>query len=255
MSRFNPNGIVVYEGPSRILPSVRVAVVVTGITDPSDNVATGPMVQVWYLVADEAPADTMRSDSDAAVCGGCPLRGFTINGKRAGRACYVNLGQAPRGIWQAYRAGRYRKLSPEAAGRLLVGREVRLGAYGDPTSAPLAVSRALVAHAKGWTGYTHQWRSKRLSRGFRKLCQASVETLDGAREARRRGWGTFLALPVGAPIPTGWSHCAKEASPGVQCITCLRCDGRSRNHEAIRAHGAGAKYVTGQRRHNSGAIA
>ena len=238
----SPRGHVVWRGASPYDGGPIVAVV----TMHSTNRKTGDMPQLWILREDAPPMDALRAGTDASVCGDCPLRG---DGTGTGRACYVTLWQGPRSVWDAMRRGAYPDATPEHVGTLLAGRMVRLGAYGDPAMLPIAVVRALIAHADGWTGYTHQWR--RVSREWSGLLMASADGVAARREARQAGWRSFVVLPQGAPMPDRTVACmaTRERNPR-QCVTCGACAGTRQGATptavdiAIHAHGAGAGYVT-----------
>jgi hypothetical protein len=242
----------VYRGPSAIDGSP-IRVIVTGVARPSQNRKTGAMAQVWIL-ADGTGAgtamDAMRSGRDAAVCGACPLAGTRgDDGARTGRACYVNVGQAPNSVTRGDARGTYVDMTPEDAGIMLAGRSVRLGAYGDPAAAPYAVMAALVAHADNWTGYTHQWRTA--ARDWSGLLMASVETLQDRDEAHALGYRTFRVTAPDAPMAAREVECAatRDRNP-LQCIACGMCAGTKlgsrpgRVDVVIAAHGSGAKYVS-----------
>ena len=66
-------------------------------TAASTNRKTGPVDQLWVLVAGEAPHDAVQSGADAAVCGDCPHR--REHGKLGD--CYVLPFQAPLGIYRS----------------------------------------------------------------------------------------------------------------------------------------------------------
>ena len=102
-----------------------------------------------------------------------------------GGACYVNIGQAPLGIYRAFERGNYPDYSNdgEAIAAALGGRSVRMGAYGDPAAIPVTVWESLLIAADGWTGYTHQSRHPnfdaallRLLHGERRHPQTSAKT-------------------------------------------------------------------------------
>jgi hypothetical protein len=172
----SPNGVVLYRGPSLIngQPSVCIA---TGLVHKSRNTTTGPFVQTWILAdGEDSPLATLRSGGDAAVCGDCPHRPLLLpDGRRVLGSCYVNVGQAPLAIWQAYRRGAYPTFRVRQHLDLLRERLIRLGSYGDPAAVPLAVWDRVCAVAAGWTGYTHQFRT--CNPGYARYCMASCETL------------------------------------------------------------------------------
>lgn len=241
-------GIVVYNGPS-LIDGQRIVVVATGLVRPSKNVKTGPMVQVWFLLAGKAPVDGSRSGDDYSICGDCPLRGA---GDGTLRTCYVRLDASPNTVWKQWRAGAYPLVSLDEAARIMRGRDVRLGAYGDPVAAPIDVSWALTERARMWTGYTHQWldlsASGRAGR-WPDLLMASVEAPEKAEQAMRLGWRPFLAMPEGDEMPDGAFLCpaVREDDP-LSCVRCGACAGTKRRsvmpsaaYPALWMHGSGRK--------------
>jgi hypothetical protein len=227
----NPNGRILWEGASRI-NGAPVVVIATGFRDVSSNGKTGDMVQTYIMRSDIPPLDALASGADSAVCGGCPFRKALRGG------CYVNVGHAPRGIWECYRNGAgYDYLTDTAP---LAGRRIRFGSYGDPAAAPLGMWLSLAAAASGHTGYTHQWRARRFE-GFRAVCQASADSPEDVTTAAARGWGTFRVSPPGdrETLP-GEFYCP---SPAVSCADCRACDGASGARVLIEAHGSGAGKV------------
>jgi hypothetical protein len=246
-----PNGAVIWEGPSRIDGSPIVAIV-TGLTGKaSANRKTGDMAQVWILRADMSPLDAIRRDADRAICGDCPLRGTQSEGKRQGRACYVNIGQAPQSVWEKYARGGYPRMDASLVAPMLKGRTIRLGAYGDPALVPLAVLSALVAHAVRWTGYTHQWRT--VNKGYARLLMASADSVEDRRKARGKGYRSFYVVPKGTDlraIPNVMECANTRARNPLQCSDCGACAGTRMGASpravdvAIVAHGTGARYVS-----------
>lgn len=229
-----------------MLDGAPIVAIVTGIQRPSANVKTGKMVQLWIMRRDLPPVEALRAGADVSVCGGCPLRG---DGTGKGRACYVQLERAPLTVWRAYKRGVYPKVSASDARQVLAGRAVRLGAYGDPAALPLALVRELVADARMWTGYSHQWRD--CDPAWAGLVMASVESLTGMEQAHAMGYRTFRVAGADEPMAgTGEVECAatRERNP-LQCDSCGMCAGTRQGATpgavsiAIRAHGAGARFV------------
>jgi hypothetical protein len=189
------------------------------------------MVQTWVLRADLAPVEALRTGADRSVCGDCPLR--------AG-VCYVNVGQAPRQVYEALRAGRYPAFGPRHRG-LFRRRPLRLGAYGDPASVPRRVWEPLCRLSEFWTGYTHRWAD--CDQGLRRWLMASVDSPEEFRRARALGWRTFRTRLPEEPLLAGEFVCPKSAEAGhrLLCIQCRACDGGrwdGRGTPAIIAHGS-----------------
>jgi hypothetical protein len=154
-----------------------------------------------------------------------------------GRSCYVNP-MGPQSIYRAYRRGSYGTVAD--TGLLVADRMVRLGSYGDPAAVPLSVWDELLAHSKGHTGYTHQWRSKRLN-DVLKYCQVSADSLKDAEKAKEMGVGSFRVLSIGqhkAPFEIS-CPASEEAGRKATCETCKLCTGIAGALVAIQAHGIG----------------
>ncbi len=235
-------GVVLYRGPSLIDGDPIVAIA----SWRSTNSKTGDIPQVWILREDMPPMRAIRSGADRSICGDCPLRGRVVDDRNVGRACYVVVHQAPTSVWLAYRRGVYRDVGRAQLGRLFTGAFVRLGAYGDPAAVPPEVWRAVLARARGWTAYTHQWREGFSLQGF---AMASCETDDDARDATALGYRTFRVTPHGAARLPGHASCPASAEQGrrLTCLECGACNGG--------APGAAAPHVQievhGQRRNHA----
>lgn len=125
---------VIYEGPSRIDGAPIVAIVCKMQSAGKANRKTGDMVQTYILRADVDPVAAVKTGADVSVCGDCAHRGAwdADQGRMVGRTCYVNLGQGALSVFRAYKRGAYPAITPLAASRIIAGRMVRLGTYGDP---------------------------------------------------------------------------------------------------------------------------
>ena len=220
------NGFILHEDSARVI-------IATGFESPSDNRKTGDMIQIWILVKAVSPTEAIRTGLDRLICGSCIHRG---NGDGSGRSCYVNVGQAPLGIWRAWKAGRYPTLQFMDC---FAGRKVRFGAYGDPTHLPLPLALAIAGVSSGWTGYTHQWRKPSLQ-GWKQILMASVDSIAELVIARSLGWSTFR---VGSEASAGESLCASERV-GTPCADCLLCAGARGGLESVHIppHGTGARH-------------
>lgn len=220
------NGFVIHEDESRVI-------IATGFSKTSDNRKTGDMIQIWILCKAVDPVRAIKEGLDRLICGSCVHRG---DGTGSGRSCYVNVGQAPLGIWRAWRAGKYPTLQFMDC---FAGRKVRFGAYGDPTHIPIGLALAIAGVSSGWTGYTHQWRKPSLQ-GWKTLLMASVDSIAELVIARSLGWSTFR---VGSEASAGESLCASERV-GTACADCLLCAGARGGLESVHipAHGTGARH-------------
>jgi hypothetical protein len=222
------NGFVLHEDSARVI-------IATGFSKASDNRKTGDMIQVWILVKAVDPVQAIKEGLDRLICGSCVHRG---NGHGGGRSCYVNVGQAPLGIWRAWRAGKYPTLQFMDC---FAGRKVRFGAYGDPTHIPLSLALAIAGVSSGHTGYTHQWRKPSLQ-GWRSILMASVDTTAELLIARAMGWSTFRVTPD-LDHHSFEKLCASDRD-GTPCIDCQACAGSRSGIISIHipAHGTGKRH-------------
>ncbi len=220
------NGYVLHEDADRVI-------IATGFESPSDNRKTGDMIQIWILVKSVSPTEAIKLGLDRLICGSCVHRG---DGHGKERSCYVNVGQAPLGIWRAWKAGKYPTLQWMDC---FAGRKVRFGAYGDPTHIPIGLALAIAGVASGHTGYTHQWRKPSLQ-AWRQILMASVDSIAELVIARSMGWSTFR---VGSEASAGESLCASERV-GTACAECLLCAGARNGLESVHIppHGTGATH-------------
>lgn len=226
------NGYILHEDTERVI-------IATGFTSKSKNIKTGSMVQIWILVKSENPLDAIKSGSDAAVCGTCPLRG--VLGK--GRACYVNLSQAPLAVWRKWNNGGYATLERSEVANKFINRVVRFGAYGDPTFMPYGLVHDIAQVVRKHTGYTHQWQNP-LFDAYKHFLMASADSASLAVEAHAKGWRTFRVAPKGN-LQLGQREilCA-NTTHGITCEQCGLCNGASSAKSiVIEAHGAGAVNV------------
>lgn len=217
--------LVIWKGPSRY-DGTPIQVVLTGLARGSSNRKTGSMVQAWILPVEEKP------NKQASVCGDCPVKS----------ACYVTWFQAPRAVWASKSK---QPESPAEAGRLIEGRMLRIGAAGDPAMVPTWVWRALTRHVKGWTGYTHQWRTA--DPELARYCMASVESTADRVEAKLAGYRTFRIRKADGALDSREIICPASDEGGhlVQCDACGLCQGNVRPAKdvAIIAHGPAAKRL------------
>lgn len=243
-TRSKTNGIILYEGPSE-LDGKPIVVIAVGLKQGSTNAKTGAMIQTYIIRSDIPPIEAVKTGEDASICGTCPHRG---DGTGKERSCYVTLIHGPRGVYNAYKNDRYARVTDSGARELLRDRMVRLGTYGDPAAAPIKLWRNAVKHAKGWTGYTHVWKS--INWRWRELLMASADSREDMEAAHKRGYRTFrVSGPEDAPIKGREVTCpaSEEAGKKVECIDCKACMGTSAKANVsihIIAHGTGSKYVT-----------
>lgn len=227
------NSVVFYEGPSRFNQTPIVGIL-TGLRLTSNNRKTGDMLQAWILVRDQSPTDAIRAGADAAICGDCSLRGDGVHG----RGCYVTYWQAPRMIWQTLPT--LARVDTRTLGFRILGRSVRLGAYGDPVAIPAPVWTSLLRHVET-IGYTQQWREP-ATQDYRGFLMASVLSSVAQEDARALGWRTYRVRGPLDPLAPGEVICpaSHEAGQKLTCQACLLCggaDSRRQGNPTIVAHG------------------
>ena len=217
-----PAGYIIYEGPSE-LDGAPIAVIVTGIHSRSSNAKTGAMVQTFIIRTDMHPVEAVRTGADVSICGQCGHRPSLA--KLTGEPpCYVDTGRSVAAVYRAYLRGSYVRASALEVALLLAALMVRLGTYGDPLAVPLHIWRALIAYARGHTGYTHQWLDA--PPRARSLFMASVDSQQEQRQASLRGWRTFRVAVEPMRLPSEISCPASaEAGKRTQCADCRLCSG------------------------------
>lgn len=224
------NGVVIYRGPS-MLDGKPIVAVATGIGRNSHNRKTGAMVQTYILRADLKPTEAIKQGADVSICGNCPHR--TPNA----RTCYVNVGQGPLAVFNAYHRNAY---PTTYAPDVFAGRVVRFGSYGDPAAVPVQIWENIAKHAAAFTGYTHQWRTHP---ELAPYCMASADSPQDAATAQRLGWRTFrVAMPCDPLKLDNESRCPASAEAGKKlvCADCRACNGTAtqrRGSIVIQAHG------------------
>jgi len=233
-----PTGAVFYQGPSCLVTDSGPSRDIVGIvTFESSNAKTGNMPQVWFLDDAEPPMVAAQAGHDTGVCGDCPLR-YAETG-----VCYVVLIQGPRAVWQAYKAGRYPKVTASQANAMLREHgKARLGAYGDPASVPLQTLLDLTRGLR-CTGYTHQWRR---APALRNLCMASLNSAAEIPEARSQGWRFFLFQAELGTMADPKVRVCLNTTHGRLCKDCLLCNGSGHGANVdivVQAHGSGAGNI------------
>lgn len=245
----NTNSLIVYEGPS-VIDGKPIVVILTGLDQSSDNAKTGNLVQSFIIRADVEPHTALKTGDDASVCGLCPHRPLIARMlERAGipsSPCYVNVGKSVLAVFGAYRRGSYaRATSVDQVAAALQGRRLRLGTYGDPAAAPVALWQALTSLASGHVGYSHQWQAVGFDvKAWAPLVMASADTADEAAQATAMGM-RYFRVSIGvdkAPLEVSCPASA-EAGRKAQCSDCMLCGGTSKNARSIviADHAAGHK--------------
>ena len=208
-------------------------------TAASNNVKTGPMIQIWIMARNVHPVESRRTGHDATLqCQGCPYA--------SNQGCYVS--PLPlMALYRTYKKGGYSHLQIGSAewNSFFEGGSVRFGAYGNPSMLPLALVQDIAERAYSHTGYFHDWNimPMELAKSYGRFFMASCEP-HNVEHAQNLGLRTFTVVseaPKGRAIGI---ECLADAK-GVQCIDCGLCDGNARSATRskplpsvwIRAHG------------------
>lgn len=218
----------------------------------STNRKTGNMCQVYILREDINPVEAVNTGQDFSVCGDCPHRKDSHTGKRT---CYVNVGQGPNSVWNAYKRGRYVDLTDPTRDltsdlnqldNCIRNKKIRWGAYGDPALINPKTFDYVNSRSQGHTAYTHQWHEQFAS-VYRGKMQASVDSMQQFIHATDNGWKTFIVgnyLSKKPKVPAITCP-ATLATSKTTCGSCTLCDGSSQ-HVFVHAHGASKSAVTFQ---------
>ena len=230
------NGVILYEGPSTGNGDP-IVVVATNIVRRTKNRKTDDMVQIWILRQDMSPQEAWHKGLDAGS--NCPTECMHRSPASGGiGSCYLELYNAPRAVWQAWKDGNYPYLPEQDRDRFFAGLTVRFGAYGDPGMVPAEVWS--FRHVlKSYTGYTARWST--LDDSWQWLT-ASVPTVADSLRARSKGWRYFRAKAEGSPDMEGEQPCPAVGDAPLPCALCTACDGSERASKrpsrTIEVHGA-----------------
>ena len=186
------------------------------------------MVQIWILLIDQSPIEGVKLGIDAdTICKGCPFA--------SGHGCYVNLGQAPLAVWKAYHNGSYPALKSYS---VFDARDVRFGAYGNPSLIPLEIVKAIRSRAGKTTGYFHDWSANRKAKSYNRYFMVSTDTLESLEEAKSQGLRVFHAS---RDKPAGKFVTCLNVTRGKTCSACGICNGGTGPDIWVPLHGSGAK--------------
>ena len=225
-------GYILHKGIINGKPYVSIA------TMKTSNEKTGNMVQIWFLLENENPVESVLNGLDAeTICQGCPFA--------SGNGCYVNVGQAPLAIWKAYKRGIYKELMPINYIDAFKGRKIRFGAYGNPTLLPISIVKAIASVSNGWTGYFHDWKENPLASEYANYFMVSTETENSRIQAEQAGYRYFHVSPT---KPENALECLSETK-GMECSTCKLCSGLSKSRQPsiwINPHGSTKNKATAQ---------
>jgi hypothetical protein len=232
-------GCVLYRGPSpwalEGLPAADNQIVII-MTFGSVNEKTGDVAQIWLFADKLKPTEAKAAGLNRLVCGNCAIV----------ELCYVKLHQAPRMVWQAYKAGKYPDYDPAQHDTVVRDKGVRFGAYGDPVLIPIALVRHFVEISNhNYTGFTEQWARPEFQ-SYRPYYMASIHREEDVLLADSLGWRHYR---VGTNGPqSGEVLCPHQNSAlgrVVQCNKCNACNGAQRAVGATQRHSVFA-YPTGR---------
>jgi len=231
-----PLGIILYNGDS-LFDGERIVVIATGVFNKTENVKTGNMIQIWILRADIPPILAAKLGEDKSICGNCKHRFTRMN------SCYVNLAHGPMNIYKAYHRNRYVPYTSDMI-KYFVGKNVRIGSYGDPSAVPIKVWKDICSVAFNFTGYSHQWKT--CDQELKKYCLASTDSKKEHFEALQLGWRSFRIRLQDSPVLENEFICpaSKEGGEKTNCSTCGLCGGlsvKTSKNVTIIAHGVDFK--------------
>ena len=234
-------GYIAYEGPS-IIDGKPIVVIVNKINAKSKNDKTGAMVQTFIIRSDVDPVTALATGDDVSICGMCAHR--PVLARKSGKPpCYVQVAKSVLAVYNAYKRGRYVKADPKIIARVLAGKRLRIGTYGDPFAAPVQTWVDLVQYVAGHAGYSHQWQDTRFDHAaWAPLVMASADTIDEAAQANLFGMRVFR-VSVGVDRQASETVCPASAEGGKRatCADCMLCGGTSKKARdiVIADHAAG----------------
>ena len=202
----------------------------------SGNAKTGNMIQLSVLPVDGDISET--SEGRTAICGSCPLK----------KACYAH-DQGLFAMMKAYKAGKYQPMPMDEFLAIAQYRFVRFGRFGDLSLLPYEVVKQIADVAKGFTGYTNQWRSKYFDSRFTSIFMLSTVGMKDSEEAAKRfpDARQFRVINEKAEYvnDTAKGFITCPSTNGFNCDECLLCDGQAQKVAGlsieIRAHGIAYK--------------
>ena len=161
---------------------------------------------------------------DKSNCLDCP---FSLGNGNGG--CYTHKFQQYTGFLSLLRSIKSEDLSPfndlkfKQLLKMSTGSYVRFGTYGEPSLIAPNVVAAIVAVAKSWTGYTHQWQ-KPWAKEHGKYFMASVHNQAEASEAQDKAYRSFIASQDNSENAVS-CPASKEAGYKSNCAKCALCSG------------------------------
>jgi hypothetical protein len=218
--------------------------VINKLRSRSQNSKTGDMSGLYVLPLEQTPTNSIKTKTDHAQCGTCPLKG-TI--------CYVN----PVSTNSVYNSSHALPVTIPAA----TDKPLRFGVYGEPGFLPHGLCDRLIGRFTGWTGYTHAWQT--ITPNHADFLMASIEDISAAqqnitglqlaKQAWDMGYRTYRIVQSLNDLHASERPCP-HYTHGVTCNNCLLCSGkkgRGKINVAAIIHGPQNKIKT----YNKGVIA
>jgi hypothetical protein len=226
-------GYIAYEGPSK-LDGSPIVVIINRVHSASANDKTGALVQSFIIRSDINPVEAIKTGADRAICGDCGHRPI-IADVTGDPPCYVNVGRSVLAVFNAYKRGRYVRVKPQVLARILTGKKLRIGTYGDGAAAPVSLWQTLTQYTADHVGYTHQWSRAGFDHfGWSTLVMASADTAAQALEAQALSYRTFR-VSIGLDKRAGEISCPASAESGKKttCDNCMLCAGQMKRAKNI----------------------
>jgi hypothetical protein len=226
-------GYIAYEGPSE-LTGEPIVVIINRVHSASVNDKTGALVQSFIIRSDINPVEAIKTGADRAICGDCGHRPI-LAAETGEPPCYVNAGRSVLSVFKAYQRGRYVKVAPQALARILTGKKLRIGTYGDGAAAPVSLWQTLTQYTSDHVGYTHQWSRAGFDHfGWSSLVMASADTAEQAELAQELSYRTFR-VSIGLDKRAGEISCPASAESGKKttCDNCMLCAGQMKSAKNI----------------------
>lgn len=217
---------------------------------PVLKAATQSLAVAVQKSRNEKIGDVSTTYAPTVHCVDCPLRGC---------GCYAETGMVGFTVRKLNQAARESHASPlrtarqEARGIDALrarGQGLRIHTSGD---CPTAEAARIVSDAadrfmsrgggKAWT-YTHAWRRMPRKAWGGVSVLASVETLDDARKAMRKGWAVARVVPkfdgdkAWTEDGIRWIPCPAQTRDNVTCDSCRLCW----DDDKLRAINAGVAF-------------
>ena len=218
--------------------------IISNMDGSSINSKTGAMAQLSILRSDMHPWEAIKTESDASICGNCPLRQvWNPVTKKFERICYVNIAFGPASKWRKESGPNgYDRMTPEEAGDICAanGVGIRAGDYGDPAMLPFEVLEALLSRAPFHTAYSHQWQESFFDARVFQYAMASVDdtnTVERLRELHGPEVRYYRLVNDYENVASNEAVCpSKSLTTGERvrtCAECKLCAGASRPAKSI----------------------